>query len=89
MIYSSNSEDEDNSLKNKVKEWKTKGFPVKKTKRDGQDEPKDTNKNNCIECFENYEQTKSKSDWIQCVMCQCWLHETCTHFRIGAGEEDV
>lgn len=83
IIYSSNSEDddEDNSPHYKIKGKKTKGLPVKSTKRDGQDKPKDTNKDNCIECFENYKKTKSKSDWIQCVKCQNWLHETCTLFR--------
>lgn len=34
--------------------------------------------NVCLECFENYEETKSTADWIQCVMCKNWLHETCT-----------
>lgn len=83
IIYSSNSEDddEDNSPHYKIKGKKTKGLPVKSTKRDGQDKPKDTNKDNCIECFENYKKTKSKSDWIQCVKCQNWLHETCTLLR--------
>lgn len=80
IIYSS-SEDEYTPPNYEMKGKKTKGLPVKKTKRDGQNNPKDTNKDNCIECFENYENTKSKSDWIQCVMCQNWLHETCTLFR--------
>jgi len=37
--------------------------------------------NYCAECFENYNFTKSKSDWIQCEMCRMWLHETCTTFK--------
>lgn len=37
--------------------------------------------NYCAECFENYNLTKSKSDWIQCEMCRMWLHETCTTFK--------
>ena len=37
---------------------KTKGLPVKKTKRDRQDNVKDTNKYNCIECFENYKKNE-------------------------------
>lgn len=37
--------------------------------------------NYCIECFENYNLTKSKSDWIQCEICRMWLHETCTKFK--------
>lgn len=35
----------------------------------------------CAECFDNYNFTKSKSDWIQCEMCRMWLHETCTTFE--------
>lgn len=37
--------------------------------------------NYCVECFENYNLTKSKSDWIQCETCKMWLHETCTRFK--------
>lgn len=36
--------------------------------------------NKCAECFEDFEKTKSKVDWIQCVMCKKWLHETCTMY---------
>lgn len=35
----------------------------------------------CVECFENYNFTKSKSDWVQCEICRMWLHETCTTFK--------
>ncbi|CAB3238985.1 unnamed protein product [Arctia plantaginis] len=63
-----------------TKEKKTKGLPVKKTKRNEHQDPKDTDKENCIECLENYKNIKSKSDWIQCVMCEKWLHETYTLF---------
>ncbi|CAG9785655.1 unnamed protein product [Diatraea saccharalis] len=34
----------------------------------------------CVECFKNYNFTKSISDWIQCEMCRMWLHESCTTF---------
>lgn len=34
----------------------------------------------CVECCENYFQTKEKVDWIQCVSCKKWLHETCTMY---------
>lgn len=37
--------------------------------------------NYCVECFENYNLTKSKSDWIQCETCKMWWHETCTRFK--------
>ncbi|KAL4720865.1 hypothetical protein ACJJTC_016546 [Scirpophaga incertulas] len=32
----------------------------------------------CVECFENYNLTTSKLDWIECQMCRMWLHETCS-----------
>ncbi|KAK0070986.1 hypothetical protein PV326_001815 [Microctonus aethiopoides] len=36
--------------------------------------------NYCVECFESYNFTKSKSDWIRCSrICQMWLHETCSN----------
>lgn len=78
IIYSSTSEDEDYSPQYKIKGKKTKGLPVKSTKINGKDKP---SKDTCTECSENYKRTKSKSDWIQCIMCQNWLHETCTLFR--------
>ncbi|CAH2100320.1 unnamed protein product [Euphydryas editha] len=36
--------------------------------------------NECVECFERFEETQSTVDWIQCVMCKKWLHETCTMY---------
>ncbi|CAG9795717.1 unnamed protein product [Diatraea saccharalis] len=81
IIYSSSSENEENRPNHKIKGKITKCLPIKKTKKDAQDNPKDTGKDNCIECFENYKNTKSLSDWIQCVMCQNWLHETCTLYK--------
>jgi len=41
----------------------------------------DSNLSNvCVGCKENYEFTKEKVDWIQCIRCKRWLHETCTSF---------
>ncbi|XP_054706771.1 uncharacterized protein LOC129216581 [Uloborus diversus] len=36
--------------------------------------------NNCLECEENYYLTKETVDWIKCVKCQKWLHESCTMY---------
>lgn len=35
----------------------------------------------CVECLDYYSNSKSKVDWICCVMCRKWLHETCTLYR--------
>jgi hypothetical protein len=37
-----------------------------------------TNMNECVECCELYEETASPSDWMRCLGCQCWLHESYT-----------
>ena len=34
--------------------------------------------NECVECLELYKQTRSTADWIKCVKCGRWLHETCS-----------
>lgn len=31
----------------------------------------------CRECFDDYASTKSTANWIQCLMCNLWLHEDC------------
>lgn len=36
--------------------------------------------NVCVECWENYFQTKKKTDWIKCSVCLKWLHESCTMY---------
>ena len=37
--------------------------------------------NECVECLELYQETTSTSDWIQCVGCFRWLHESCTLYE--------
>ncbi len=37
--------------------------------------------NNYLECEENYYFTKETIDWINCVKCYKWLHESCTNVR--------
>lgn len=34
----------------------------------------------CVECWEDYYVTKTKVDWIQCLGCKNWLHESCTMY---------
>lgn len=45
------------------------------------DEISDEDVNRCVECTENYFQTKSTEDWIQCTSCSSWLHEFCTMYN--------
>lgn len=42
----------------------------------GESDPYDENV--CAECFEHFLETTSKSDWIKCITCGRWLHESCT-----------
>lgn len=44
------------------------------------DEASDVDDTDCIECGEHYYSTKSKDDWIQCIVCGKWLHESCTMY---------
>lgn len=34
----------------------------------------------CVECGEDYSKTDKTCDWIQCVRCKRWLHESCTSY---------
>lgn len=34
----------------------------------------------CVECLDDYDTTNSSDDWIQCVMCRDWLHESCSMY---------
>lgn len=36
--------------------------------------------NECAQCFEQFSETISKSDWIKCINCGRWLHESCTMY---------
>lgn len=36
--------------------------------------------NICVGCGENYFETSSKEDWVQCIICHSWFHEDCTIF---------
>ena len=37
-------------------------------------------KDDCRGCGENYYQTLLVEDWLQCTVCQFWVHENCTEF---------
>lgn len=46
----------------------------------------------CAECFELYCLTTSKSDWIQCILCKKWLHESCSLYPqkcVDCGRKEV
>lgn len=45
------------------------------------DEPESNNENKCLEYLEDYFSTKSSVDWIKCIDCLGWLHETCTMYN--------
>lgn len=50
------------------------------------------NEDECTECLEMYRETTSTSDWIQCVTCGRWLHESCTIYSnkcIDCGRRQV
>ncbi|CAH2007023.1 unnamed protein product [Acanthoscelides obtectus] len=36
--------------------------------------------NECVRRKEDYRQTCKQDDWLQCIFCKRWLHETCTGF---------
>jgi hypothetical protein len=42
------------------------------------DEEADPNK--CVECWENNVVTTKKDDWLECVLCKTWMHESCTTY---------
>ncbi|KAJ0180122.1 hypothetical protein K1T71_004713 [Dendrolimus kikuchii] len=65
------------------KAQETKGIGKVFNQRDEHSNESDSSQNGgneCVECFEDFAKTKSKVDWIQCVMCKNWLHETCTMY---------
>ncbi|CAH1959173.1 unnamed protein product [Acanthoscelides obtectus] len=50
------------------------------TFEESEEELSDKDPNRCAECTENYYQTQSTEDWIQCPTCSAWLHEFCTMY---------
>ncbi|CAB3256886.1 unnamed protein product [Arctia plantaginis] len=41
---------------------------------------KTNEEDNCRGCGENYYETQLIEDWLQCKVCQFWVHEHCTEF---------
>ena len=37
--------------------------------------------NECVGCGENFYSTRQKVDWIECMRCTRWFHETCSTFK--------
>jgi hypothetical protein len=50
---------------------------------DDEDNDSSMNEDECAECLEKYNKTKSTSDWIQCVNCRKWLHGSCGNLRFA------
>ncbi|CAH1998263.1 unnamed protein product [Acanthoscelides obtectus] len=47
---------------------------------DDEEEVSDENEAVCVGCEEPYLLTKKSVDWIQCIICNRWLHDDCTSF---------
>ncbi|KAF9411049.1 hypothetical protein HW555_010051 [Spodoptera exigua] len=44
------------------------------------EEDKENEADNCAGCGENYYKTRLVEDWLQCLICDRWVHENCTEF---------
>ncbi|KAG8295034.1 hypothetical protein J6590_089620 [Homalodisca vitripennis] len=45
------------------------------------DHVSDNEDDECTECLELYQETTSTSDWIKCMVCGRWMHESCTIYE--------
>lgn len=45
------------------------------------DHVSEDNDDECTECLELYHETTSTSDWVKCIMCGRWMHESCTIYE--------
>ena len=50
-------------------------------KYDDSDYVEEYDENECVGCGENYNETQREDDWIQCIMCERWLHEGCSKYE--------
>lgn len=48
--------------------------------QESEDSISDEDDTECRGCGENYNQTQKKDDWIQCVHCERWFHESCSKY---------
>ena len=44
-------------------------------------ETSEVSETKCCECWENYMQTTTEDDWIECVSCRNWLLEFCSPYE--------
>lgn len=43
-------------------------------------EDKENETDNYAACGDNYYKTRLVEDWLQCIICDRWVHENCTEF---------
>lgn len=61
--------------KSKIKETSVCNKKRKNRSEEEKDDPE------CAECLETYYMTTEDTNWIKCISCQKWLHETCTMYN--------
>ena len=49
--------------------------------KDDSDTPEEWEESDCAGCGENYNVTKKTDDWVRCIICTRWLHESCLRFK--------
>lgn len=47
---------------------------------DSGDSPLEEEEAECLGCGEPYSSTSKKEDWIECLHCKKWFHESCSNF---------
>lgn len=44
------------------------------------DSPEEEDETECLGCGEKYNVTTKNDDWIKCLHCQRWFHESCSKY---------
>lgn len=44
------------------------------------DGPEDFGEDICAGCGDEYSKTQKKDDWVECIICKIWSHDTCTSY---------